>query len=304
MSDDLEDLKPARPDVRDEPTKSYMPRLPWPWIGGVGLFMTLSIGTCQIRDRQETEALRTSVLSAYGEQLKPIAERYQQLVDTIRTNTAGAAARAEPETYVDPRLKLDALGASKGLYLRLKADAAKKPGEIASASLDMPPDAIARCLALSPLPTAELFARGSFLEKAWIQQAHDASDTMRLRVVAEELRQRSGRDLPFVSEALGAEWFMLVLERGENRRDAPVDAYLWDLRTNKLLLSARAKAEGTLVAARIAVGGVKPGNYASGAQSGAAQDCSIAAQLRALTGGASATFESKAPAPKEALGAR
>jgi len=167
----------------------------------------------------------------------------------------------------------------------------------------MPPDAIARCLGLSPLPTAELFARGTFLEKSWIAQAHDADNIMRLRVVAEELRQRSTRDLPFVTEALTAEWFMLVLERGENRRDAPVDAYVWDLRTNKLLLSTRAKAEGSLVAARIAIGGVKPGNYATGAQTGAAQDCSIAGQLRALTGGASATFESKAPAPRESIGA-
>ena len=191
MTDEPEDdLKPARPDVRDEPTQGYMPHLPWHWIGGVGLFLTLSIGTCHIRDRQETEALRTSVLASYTDQLKPVADRYQDLVHKIRTNTVAAAAKDAPEAHVAPRLKLDALGSGKGVYLRLKAGAAKEEKQIASASLDMPPDAIARCLGLSPLPAAELFARGSFLEKDWIEQAHEADSTMRLRVVAEEVSQR------------------------------------------------------------------------------------------------------------------
>jgi hypothetical protein len=294
------DLQPARPDAGKE-RPSYLPRLPWRWILSVGLFLTLSIGTCHIRDRQETEALRASVLKAHGEQLAPIAERYQALVATIRTNTVGAAARSAADRYVDPRLNLDGLGSGRGLYLRVKAAAVQKPEQVASASLDMHPDAIARCLGLSPQPVAELFARGSFLEKDWIDRAREADSVLRLRVVAEELRQRSARDLPVVMEALPAAWFLLVLERGENRRQDPVDVYLWDLKSNKLLLSAPVKAEGSLVAARIAVGGVKPGNYASGAQTGAAQDCSIASQLRAMTGRGSATFASSPPEPRKAF---
>ncbi|MDB4976450.1 MAG: hypothetical protein JWN48_4791 [Myxococcaceae bacterium] len=299
---DIRELKPARPEVSGAEPKGYMPSLPWRWILGVGLFLTLSIGTCQIRDKQETDALRSTVLHAYNEQLLPVAKRYQDIADKIRTDTAGAAARPEAQTYVDPRLKIDALGSSKGLYLRVPADAVQKPELIASASLDMVPDAIGRCLGLSPQPVPELFARGAFLEKEWIKRADEADSVLKLRVVAEELRQRSERDLPFLAEAVGAQWFLLVLERGDNRRAAPVDAYLWDLRENKLLLSTRAKASGSLVAARINVGGVKPGNYASGAQTGAAQDCSIASQLRALAGEAPTTFEHAPPTPREALG--
>jgi hypothetical protein len=297
---DIHDLKPARPDAGTERAK-YLPSLPWRWILSIGSFLALSIGTCQYRERQETEAQRASVLKAYDEQLSPVADRYQDIVAKIRTNTVGAAARPSAENYVDPRLKLDALGSSKGLYVRLPAAAVKKPADVATVSLDQPPDAIARCLGLAPLPVAELFARGSFLEKDWIKRAHDADSVLRLRVVAEELKQRSARDLPFVGDAIGAQWFMLVLERGDNRRDAPVDAYLWDLRSNKLLLSTHAKAMGSLVSARIAVSGTKPSQYASGAQSGAAQDCSIASQLRALTGGGAATFASPPPTPRDAL---
>jgi len=299
---DIHDLKPARPDAGggSEP-KTYMPRLPWRWIGGLGLFLSLSIGTCHIRDKQETDALRASVMKAYNEQLLPIAERYQDVAKKIRNDTAGAASRPA-ETYVDPRLKLDALGSGKGLYLRLPSTAViKGPEQVSSASLDMPPDAIARCLGLDPMPVPELFARGGFLEKEWIERANEADSVLKLRVVAEELKQRSVRDLPFLAEAVTAQWFMLVLERGDNRRDAPVDAYLWDLRSNKLLLSTHAKAAGSLISARIAVGGATPGNYASGAQTGAAQDCSIASQLRSIAGEQGATFASPAPEPQKAL---
>ncbi len=299
MDEDRE-LKPARPDVGDERPR-YLPHLPWRWILSIGLFLTLSIGTCHIRDKQETEALRGTVMKAYDEQLEPLAGRYQALVAKIRMNTVAAVAQNPPATYVEPRLKLDVLGSSKGLYLRIKASAARTPAEVTNASLDALPDAIARCLGLAPLPVPELFARGSFLESDWIQRAREADSVLRLRVVAEELRQRSKRDLPFVAEALTAQWFLLALERGENRRDAPVDMFLWDVRSNKLLLSTRARADGALVSARIAVTGVKPGAYASGAQSGAAQDCSIASQLRALTGGGGASFASPVPTPQEAV---
>jgi hypothetical protein len=234
-------------------------------------------------------------------QLGPLGARYDALLAKIYRNTAAAAAR-KPESYVDPRLKLDALGTAPGVYLRLNAKHATDPDQIANASLDENKDAIAACLGLSPVWFPELYAHGTFLESRFIKQAESAESVMKLRVIAEELRQRTRRDLPFVVDALKAQWFLLTLTRGDNRRDAPVDVYLWDLRSDSLLLSARAQADGMLVSARIAVAGQKPGQYASGAQSGAAQDCSIASQLRELAGSAGrVTFGSEPPAPKAAL---
>ncbi len=298
MSDEeIPELKPARPDVQSDERKGYMPFLPWRWIGGVGLFLALSIGTCQIRDKQETEALRETVLKAYDTDLKPIATRYQEVVDKIRTDTAGAAAQSSAATYIDPRLKFDALSSGKGLYLRINAEKAKQP----LTNVEAEPDAITRCLGLAPEQVGELLSKGSFLEKDWIERAKEADSVLRLRVIAEELRQRSQRDLPFVAEASQAAWFLLVLERGDNRRDAPVDTYLWDLRSNKLLMSTRAKANGGLVTARINVAGGKPGHYGSGAQTGAAQDCSIASQMRTLAGELPPNFASKPPTPNAEL---
>lgn len=298
--DEIPELRPARPDPEGK-TAGYMPKLPWKWIAGMAAFLTLSIGTCQVRERQEVAALKTSVLSAHRSQLGPLVTRYQDVLAKVFRNTKGAAQR-RVETFVDPRLKLDALGSNKGIYLRIKAKDATSPEQITNAGLDMQPDAIGRCLGLTTVWFPEMYAHGTFLEERFIKQAEDADNLMKLRVVAEELRQRSQRDLPFVGEALKAQWFMLVLERGDNRRDAPVDVYLWDLRSDALLLSARTQADGVLVSARIAVAGTTPGQYASGRQSGAAEDCSIAAKLRAIAGaGGGAAFGSEPPTPREAL---
>jgi hypothetical protein len=298
---EIHELRPARPDEHDPAERGYMPRLPWKWIVSLGLFLALAFFVMHSHEQDEIEALKTSILTAYKSELSPLVERHDALVGKVMALTLAAAKDDAPESKVDPRLNIDALHKGQGLYLRLEAKDATSEKAIASASLDMPPDAIARCLGLAPASAAELFARGTFLEKSWIKQAEHPDSLMKLRVVAEEIRQRTKRDLPFVAEALKSQWFMLVLERGENRRDAPVDVYLWDLKTGKELLSSRVQAEGALVAARIVVNGVKPGNYATGAQTGAAQDCSIASQLRSLAGQPAATFEAAPPAPREAM---
>lgn len=297
---EIEELRPARPEPEgDKP--AYMPKLPWKWIAGLSLFLVSSIAIYQLREHQEAAALRTAIMRAHKQDLGPIVSRFEELVGKINGWTVAAGNAELIENYVDPRLNLDALHKGKGLYMRLKASDARTTDGIITGLDAATPDAIARCLGLEPASVGELYARGSFLTSKWIEQADDADGVMKLRVIAEEIKQRSTRDLPFVATAVRSDWFMLAVERGENRRDAPVDMYLYDLRANKLLLRSRVKAEGALIAARIAVDGVKPGAYASGAQTGAASDCSIAAGLRELTGAKAATFGATPPEPQKDL---
>ena len=91
-----------------------------------------------------------------------------------------------------------------------------------------------------------------------------------------------------------ADWFLLVLQQGENRRDHPVDVFLWDLRRNRQLLRARIQGHGLLVPVRLAFEGQTPAPASGRPQvrSGAANDCSIASQIRALTGTELLDFES------------
>ena len=295
-------LRPARPDDKgDEESKGYMPRLPWVWIVGLGAFIALSVGTMYVQDKRETTALRAAVLKTHRTKLGPIVARYEATVGKINSWAVTAAQQEQaPETFVDERLNLDQLHKGKGLYLRVPAEQARTPEELIEAARAMGPDSITRCLGITPVSARSLYTQGTFLASEWITQAEETDNLMKLRVIEDELRQRTQRDLPGVATALESEWFLMVLERGENRRDHAVDAYLYDLRTNKLLLRSRMASEGQLIAARIVVDGVKPGAYSKGDQTGAAQDCSIASQLREIAGRPAAAVSAAAPKPREA----
>jgi hypothetical protein len=278
-----------------------MPKLPWKWIAALLSFCLLCYMFYTKREAEEAAAVRTAVLNAHKKDLAPLVSRYEDLIGKINGWVVTAANADKVDPYVDPRLDLDALHKGQGLYLRVGRQQGRTSDGLISGMDAAEPDAIARCLGLTPKPAAELYARGSFLTSKWIEQAEETDNVLKLRTIAEEIRQRTKRDVPFVAEAVRSQWLMFVLEHGENRRDAPVDAYLYDLRTNKLLLRKRVQAQGVLVSARIAVQGVKPGAYATGKQTGAAQDCSIANELRALSGQGATSFASAPPAPREAM---
>jgi hypothetical protein len=297
----VHELRPARPDPEGGEKPAYMPKVPWKWIAALLLFGAFAYGFYTKRETEEATAVRTAVLNAHKKDLAPLVSRYEDLIGKINSWVVAAANADKVEPYVDPRLDLDALHKGQGLYLRVSREHGKTADGLITGLDGQEPDAIARCLGLTPKPAAELYARGSFLTSKWIEQAEETDNVLKLRVIAEEIRQRTKRDVPFVAEAVQSHWLMFVLEHGDNRRDAPVDAYLYDLRTSKLLLRKQVKAEGVLVSARIAVQGVKPGAYATGAQTGAAQDCSIANELRALTGQGLTSFGSAPPAPRDAL---
>jgi hypothetical protein len=84
---------------------------------------------------------------------------------------------------------------------------------------------------------------------------------------------------------MNAPWFMLVLQEGKSRSEQPVRVFLWNMREDKLVLSARVRAQGILLTSKILSEGT-PGERAAGKSSegGAAQanDCSIASALRRL----------------------
>jgi hypothetical protein len=122
----------------------------------------------------------------------------------------------------------------------------------------------------------------------WLDAVREEPDFLRLRVVDEQLARNMAVDVPIVSNLLRAEYFLLVVQQGENRRDAPVDVYLWDLRENRQLLRTRIQARGVLIPVRI--DRLLPGVQVQAAPgvpamtSGGAHDCSIAAQMKAITG--------------------
>lgn len=298
MSDEegrLSELKPARPDAPEpEGRPSYMPRVPWRWVSLVLLAGGLLIGGYFYRQKLRADALREELLSVHREQLGDLARRYETFHERLERWVIQAAEAGPPERFVDPRLNIDGLRSGSGIYLRLPATHARAPEQILIAARSMEQDAITRCMGIAPMSARGLYEKGEFLTGDWVDRLRGEGDLMRLRVIDDQLRRHIQLDAPVVTTMMRADWFMLVVQQGENRRDHPVDVYLWDLREGRQLLRARIQGRGLLVPVRLRFPGVNPAPAPArpSLTSGGAHDCSIASQIRAMTGGPPIDFDS------------
>ena len=249
-----------------------------------------------IRQDRRREALRSHMLALHETELRSVSERYLAFRRRIEELVMETRDAGEPDTWADPHLNISGLRSGEGLYLRLGADWTNEPERIEGAALAMERDAITRCLGLAPTSLRGLYESGYFLTSEWVDQVRVEQDMMALRVLDDQLGRHIQVDAPVVLSMMQADWFLLVVQRGENRRDHPVDVYLWDLRRNRQLLRARIQGRGLLVPVRLAFEGTNPAPAPGRPQvrSGAANDCSIASQIRALTGADTLDFGSGA----------
>lgn len=297
-------LEPARPDAEEsEGRPSWAPKLPWVWIilavaAIAGIFTFYNS-----RQDARREALREQMLTLHETELTELQEQYLGFRRRIETLIEHAAEGGEPENWADPRLNISGLRGGEGLYLRMTADWATDPERIEGAALAMGADAITRCLGVAPMSGRGLYEKGFFLTPEWVDRIRDEEDMMRLRVLDRQLGTHIQVDAPAVLTMMRADWFMLVLQQGENRRDAPVDVFLWDLRRDRQLLRARIQARGVLMPVRLRFEGTTSARPAGRPEvrSGAAHDCSIASQIRALTGGEALAIETSAEVLEEAV---
>lgn len=297
-------LKPAQPEPEELATRPvYMPKIPW--LGALALAVTVvgAYSFYQAREQQRADELRRQILSAHEEQLHDASERYQAFRARLERWTMEAAVAGEPEQHVDPRLSVAGLHDGSGLYLRLRASDASDAEAIARGALSMDQDAITRCLGIAPASARGLYEHGDFLMPEWAESVERERDFLRLRVMDEQLARHVTADVPVLATLMQAQYFMLVLQQGENRRDAPVDVYLWDIASGTQLLATRVQASGVLLPVSIrsmvpeAPEAPAPGHPPS-MTSGGANDCSIASQLRALTG--EAAVEVRSPVGEDA----
>jgi hypothetical protein len=296
-------LEPARPDSAGE-ERAFTEGFPWRWLA-VGAAVVAAVAATYVSRRTaEADALRAQIVRTHEGELSELGTRYARFLERIEGFVTAEARRTEPERFVDPRLRVASLGSGQGLYLRVPAAEATDPDKLAAAAMRMEGDAITRCLGVAPASARSLYALRGFLGPELIERANTTTDVMGLRVIDDELQRRIARDLPPVANLLRSDWFLLALERGENRRDHPVDVYLWDLRSDRQLLAVRTRADGLLLPVRIAMPGAGTAPRPTAA-TGGASDCSIAAQVKELTGEPATRFgaalePSSAPASSDA----
>ena len=275
-----EKLVPARPDVAGGGVRA---KVPWFWLLGGVSALALFVAGYVYRSDQEVLAQRQALLQSY-EQLRPAAERYARFRAKLEGWISTAAARPAGR-HVDPRLRVSALHSGNGLYLRILAREAGNPEAIERAARRMRVDTITRCLGIAPASVRGMYERADILMPAWLRPVHEATSQQRLRALGESLQRRAAQDLPAIANLMQSQYFLLVLQQGESRRTSPVDVFLWDLRHDQLLLSNRIQSHGVLLPVRLAVKGVPiVAAPPPRVDSPGAADCSIAAEIKAMTG--------------------
>ncbi len=298
MSED--DLKPATYEEPEE--RAFKPPSPWKWIVAVTVALAVIIGYYQWRQRSKEQAMRDEIVQTYGAEVEPVAQRVRDFRAKLESWVTQVAHDA-PETWVDERLDLSGLHGASGVYLRVHEDAVDDPGTLADAGRSMGPDAIARCLGLSPLSLRGLYERAAFVEPQWLERVNAADDNLRLRVIKDELDRRASRDLPVLMDMVQSDYFLLAVQHGSDRREHPVDVYLWDLRRDALLLKTRTQARGALIPVRVGLGDTPYGTAPAPQLRAGVTDCSIASQVREAAGSGAPEIESDmpvAPPPEEA----
>lgn len=277
-------ITPARPAESSE-SAGYMPRVPWRFILIGALSIATVIGGYLLNQRRKADQLRATIVHVHEQELAEPARRYLELRDKLEGWITAAAEKA-PGDYVDERLRITGLRSGKGLYLRLPAEAAKTRKGIDESARSMETDAIGACLGVAPASARGLWEKGEFLTPEWLEKARDNDSVMHLRVTDTVLARHIRADLPALLNMLRSDWFLLVLQHGDNRRDDPVDVFLWDLRSGQQLLRKRIQASGVLMSARVRSkdAPASPALAKDRMQDGAAHDCSIAAQIKELAG--------------------
>ena len=282
MNKPVSRLVPARPAAHDE-SAAYLPKIPWRYV----LLGTLSVATVTggfyWKEQRKADELRAAMIRVHETELAEARAAYLGLRDKLE-GLILSAADAPTEKVIDRRLNIPGLRSGSGLYLRLPLAQAKSKSGIAAGAKAMDGDLIATCLGLAPTSVRGLYEKGEFLLPGFIDEVKKQSSVMRLRVQDEMLSRRIRADLPSVLGQLRSDWFLLVLQEGENRRDAPVRVFLWDLAHSELLARARVQSQGVLLTSHILSKGLDPRTAPAAGErtTGAANDCSIASQLKQL----------------------
>jgi hypothetical protein len=276
-------LTPARPHSHNE-SAGYLPKIPWRYTLLGTLALLIVIGGYLWKERQKAVALRASIVRVHETQLAPAREAYVAARAKLERLII-AAANAPPDDFVDPRFHLPGLRSGSGIYMRIPLADATSSTAITKATNAMQPDTIPSCLGLAPVSARGLYETGAFLLPEFIADLQQQNSVMHLRVQDDVLSRHIRADLPSIMNMIHSQWFMLVLEEGENRRDAPVRAYLWDLAREQLLLRARVRSQGILITSHILSKGLDPERapQRNELNAVAANDCSIAGAIKKLT---------------------
>lgn len=276
---DVVKLQPASVELPDRKAP-YMPRLPWRGIFLASSICLIIFGTLTYRERQKIATLKAVIVKVRQEKLRNAVNRYEHIASQSDRAIIEALRRSKATDWQDDRTKglslQDLQKSGIGLYARVSVNRQKTLlGE----------DAISRCLGIGTRSLHDMLKQGDFLSAEWLRRAQNANTLIRLRVLDHELSNRIKRDLPLVAPALNSPWLMLSVEHQATREHGPVDIYIWDLVSQRMVFAQRTMPEGSLISVKIPAN-LRSANTSATAtvQASSALDCSIANQVQSSLG--------------------
>ncbi|MEY4576043.1 MAG: hypothetical protein RL701_746 [Pseudomonadota bacterium] len=278
-------LVPARPPTEDDAIHR-LSKFSWRYLVLGVVVLSATVGGYLWKEQRKAESLRARILHVHKTELADARTTYQTFRRELERLTTSAAV-ASTDTYVAPDFQLQDLSGGRGSYLRIPLVSAGSPDKIAQAAKGMQPDWIPSCLGLAPATSRELYEIGEFLLPSFVADVAQ-KDVMHLRVQDDTLTRRVRQDLPNLLATTRSDWFMLVLEEGESRRDEPVRTFIWDLKRDALLVRARVRGHNIVTSAHIesktpSAAHGKPAHEPHETNAETLNDCSIASALKQLT---------------------
>lgn len=270
---------------------------PWHW-AGLALVLVVGIGLYAKHSREtKLDALEARLVREHTTQVRSHAGEIDRFRQSVEGMVVRAARMPEPSS-LEPGFTVESLRGRPGVYIRIRERDTASAAAIGEALSSMEPDAIPRCLGITPVAMRTLYTKSELLKPEWLLRARGSRDTIRLRVRIDEVERFARRDLPVLRSIVESEYVLVSVVRGDTRETSAVDAYVFDARSGALRLATRTRAEGVLITGRISGYRAPTPSAAALAMSGA-MDCSIASQIRTRTGefGAATASSASSPSP-------
>jgi hypothetical protein len=321
----LEEARRSRGRMRWPPAKF------WAWSG---LVLSVVLILQWKQSQGEVESARQALMAKQRAVAKELGPRWLPLREKIEGWTVGLATGAATDVVDRDAVKAWDFREKPGIYLRMSAADAKDAASLQKASKESLRDGFTACLLRVPnvnplvgadcrrtrdcprgemcneldhcgLPSQPYNLRVAYrtlrvLSDDWVRDVQDATNDIRLRLMAASFDDASADDLPVAVDLLTrAQYFLLVLDESSPdapaaRPDAGVGADgtaathparvgIWRLSDGKPILRIRREANGQLMGST-----PPPDSDVADARQRQANSCALALEVRGAIGDQSA----------------
>lgn len=260
----------------------YRPRLPWKRIGLLLALAALAVGGYFWRQKVRADQLRERMYAQHAAQVAPTLDLLEATESDLRKKALDAKSGAA-NRLVETDLPLSALHDERVVYLRVLATDLISHEALEAAIEADEEDAVGACLGLELIELSALSDVPEVLTAEWLVDAEQTNDMRRLSVREEQLVRAIERELPALRDLVPADYFLLLVVQGHSRLRDPVDVFLWDLDSDRLVLRTRTENRGRLITVLSQIG-PKTDRVRAKGDPVVTADCSIAAHIKAQLG--------------------